>query len=348
MFKFKNRYMANFAKKRLIRLILTLAVLVACGIYMYLDLAEDQKTNDASYPLYATEEDYLQNEVLKTGDRVNTDIVALSDPFYTNDLKEIYCFVQDSYGNLFVVHMDGYQFDDIAEGEWAEDSYRLYGVTEILDPERIPQAVKFWNAHYEEEIGAVDEENFETIFGTYTVNIIRDSEDSLLFTGIFLVFAVALICFVVALVRFAEVLKAGRGVTKDMAERIDEILSVGNVEFLEKVKVLLTPTHVIGFGDELVCLRYTDILWIYVDDGKFDNVGRTRGLRLFNNEGKYQRICGKKIAAGKYREEAERVWNAIVGHNPQIRVDYTKENIQFAQSYTPGQTTQTTDYMNYL
>ncbi len=333
MFHFKNAYVKGFIRKRLLLLVIALVLVLGSAAILMGEEKKDDAKSEKAVSLYAQEEDYEQNPDVLPGTFVYDNITAMSDAFYRDADNVIYVFAQDAYGNIFVAGLDSFRYDQIMEQEWENDEYRLEGSAEALPQEYIKEAISFWNETYGDDMGEVTEGEFPAYFGAYYLNNVVDTEQSFVMAGVFVLFVMGFILLIFGIRNCWEMFALLLPVKEDLACQIDSALDTQSVEVMKKGRVLLTPTHLVSLKTEVLCVRYTDILWIYVDQGKFDSFRTSPGFKIFTKDGKYHTICRVKFPSSRDRDDAGKVWNAVVAGNPDVRVEYTKENIIFAQEY---------------
>ena len=76
-----------------------------------------------------------------------------------------------------------------------------------------------------------------------------------------------------------------------------------------------------------VYFNYSDILWMYVYNKKFNLIGKNKTIKILTSNGKTIKFA--KVNANNEKENIiyNEIWNKIIKKNPNIKLGYTNENI---------------------
>ena len=150
------------------------------------------------------------------------------------------------------------------------------------------------------------------------------------FTYIFVVtFLLGFIKFIIGIISWIRV--AFKIIMSDYADiskkELDEEMSYDESTYYDKLKLYLTPNYIIMLDKRFVYFNYSDILWMYVYNKKFNLIGKNKTIKILTSNGKTIKFA--KVNANNEKENIiyNEIWNKIIKKNPNIKLGYTNENI---------------------
>ena len=150
------------------------------------------------------------------------------------------------------------------------------------------------------------------------------------FTYIFVVtFILGFIKFIIGIISWIRV--AFKIIMSDYADisrkELDEEMSYDESTYYDKLKLYLTPNYIIMLDKRFVYFNYSDILWMYVYNKKFNLIGKNKTIKILTSNGKTIKFA--KINANNEKENIiyNEIWNKIIKKNPNIKLGYTNENV---------------------
>ena len=270
----------------------------------------------------------------KTGKVAYLDTVGFFQFASYGDDLGYYIAYDDEY--MYIMTIKEKDFDYFAELFDHDDTVRIWGYTKAIPDDCVSYAIEGVNETYGGQV--VDYSNFEDMLGDVMLEAHRSVNlPAMLFQISGTEMILSIIAFLAGLIMFLQ----GRSqsssyeayadpLTTEATLLADEI-SGEDTKVYEKLKVILTDSHLISYNGALKIIDYADIFWAYLTKHRTNGISDYDFLNICTKDG-IRTVCGTGKTFGKKNrsitgENHDEIMNILQEKNPEVRLGYDRENM---------------------
>lgn len=270
------------------------------------------------------------HELISQGSTKEKEIVNLTvteRPYvfaeYDTDIasNKYYFLMDENY--LYVGYLDYATYLKLNKDDINENPIKIHGVTKEIPDDVIDIAIEVYNENLEEEF--LTKGNYKSYIGEICIDTVSDLVDN--------IFQIVLgVCFIIiGLIYFIIYFNRNHKIKKMMKDAIlwDQVkieLEHSETKDYYKFGLCLTPNYIVDGFKGLNIIRYTDIVWIYLHEHKYNGVTCNRYLMVVTKDKKKIQVAELNGAHPKLKDTYLEIMQMIYQKNQHIFVGYTKEN----------------------
>lgn len=254
-----------------------------------------------------------------------------SKPFQfavADGVTESYYIVTDGE-YLYIAYMDQEDFEKLNHDEIEQTPVRVEGITKKIPDEIKDIAIEVYNEGLEEEDKIKTDEDFYKYFGDIYLNMsVTENSDVMMVRGFFFIVLIfGVIGFIVSVWNYISFGKTMEKMDNGLLSDLDEEMNHPDAFYYEKTHLYLTNHYIVNFNGKFVAINYQDIVWMYPYEQRTNGIKTTQAIKVMNNEGKTYTIATVSAVTKAQKAVYDEIWNTIVSKNSNIKLGYTKENI---------------------
>ncbi|MBQ8472855.1 MAG: hypothetical protein IJ501_05075 [Bacilli bacterium] len=269
----------------------------------------------------------------ETKDDVYAYIDVNTEPYlfaaYENDGVEDdakFYFVMDANNNLYVVYMESDDYKKLNVKNIKENPIKIVGLTKEIQSDVKELAISSYN----EEMGEIylTDENFKDYVGLIYLDMVTDGSDlSIYYIAGGVSFLFFLGFFTTYLTGYLKNKKIFGKYSKEELERISsEIYQIEETNPYSKMKLYLLNDYIVDTSNNIVILRYTDILWAYPYEYRYNGLLVNKNIKVINNKNKIYEIANTKFLDKNKDLTLQEILNKLAEKDLDIILGYNKEN----------------------
>ncbi len=307
-------------------LIVGLVLLGVAIILIYMGVKNEQK--ELPEPIKLSE--FVEQE--KNVEDVYAYIDAVTKPYLfaeyenngkTEDAK--FYFVMDENNYLYVIYMTEDKYKELNVDSIEEASIRVNGITKKISSDIKQYAIESYNEIMEDEY--LTNDNFSEYVGLVyldTKSSVNDS--SMYYVGAFLsgfFFLIIIITYIVIIIKNKKTLK---NISHEELERISgEIYQMKESKY-EKMKFYLLKDYVVDMQNNIVIIKYSDILWAYPYEQRYNGLVINKCIKIIDKNNKMYDVANTKLLDKNKDEILQEILRELNAKNQEIILGYNNEN----------------------
>lgn len=326
MKKFTNKDVISAKNRNLFILVFGVLFFILTVILIGLCIRQDKIDSDNIVYL----NDVIEREDDKEGKKVYLDVEEIYSAFAVYDDKtDAYYYVYDGK-YYYIVYLKESKYLELSNMDLSENPYRLEGITHKVTDDVMNIAIEDYNEDLLEDEEAMDEYSFYKMFGdVYLDQTVSYSETASMY-NVFAVFT-GFIGLILSIVGGVGFIRFNNNVKKLDGNEIDSIESeMADKEsfYYKAIKLYLTKNYIVMLNGRFQVYKYSDILWMYPFEQRYNGIRTNRAIKIFTKDGKTTMLANIGVATKTQKAIYDEVWNTIVEKNPNIVFGYTNENIK--------------------
>ena len=240
------------------------------------------------------------------------------------DIAKFY-FVMDKNNYLYILYMNDSKYKELNVDNIKDNPVKVLGLTKKIPNDIKELAIESYNELMEDEY--LTKENFKEYIGfLYLDTITPVNDSSLYYVGAFLsgFFALLIIVIVIVIV----VLNKKKISKMDSIElsKIDaEISQMGSSKYSD-MKFYLLKEYLVDLRNNLVILKYSDILWAYPFEQRYNGMLINKCIRIKDINNKKYDVASTKLLSKDKDETLQAILMELKEKNPDIILGFNKEN----------------------
>lgn len=327
MRSFTNKNVIDSKNRNLFLIIFGVAFIVLTFIFIL--LANKQNLSDDNNIVYLN--DLIESSDDKTDLKSYLEISWLSPKVAVyDDTTDAYYFAFDGE-YYYIVFLKESKANELLDMDLENNPVRIEGISRSipLDVENI--AIEQYNDILDEDQEPIDSSSFYGMFGDVYLDQTSSYSGTAsmyntfaFFTGIF--------GFFMTLVGVIRLVLFNLSVKKLSGMEIDELESEMNGSdafYYSRNKLYLTSNYVIMLDGRFKVYRYSDILWMYPFEQRYNGIRTNKAIKILTTDGKTTMLANVSVATKTAKAVYDEIWNTIISKNPGIKLGYTSDNIKY-------------------
>lgn len=325
--KFTNKNILAIKKRGRITTIIGV-VLIILSIVL-ISLSANQNEKDEQNIKYLNE--LIESNDRKTGEKAYLNINWLSSKFAVyNDTTDAYYFAYDG-DYYYIIYMTESKASELLNMDLENNPVEITGVTRSISDDVRDIAIEDYNSELEDNEEALTTSNFYNIFGdiyldqTSTYSTTTDMYSAF---GI-LIFFFGLITTLVGIISSISVSSRMKKISDVDIQILESEMNNSESFYYDKVKLYLTPNYIIMVDGRLLYYKYSDILWMYSYESRYNGFRTNKAIKILTNDAKTSMFANTPLATKQGKAIYDEIWDTIVSKNPNMKLGYTTENIKY-------------------
>ncbi len=331
MQKFTNENIVKMKKKRTRNFFIFLVMIVVGFALIGWGVMEDEKEVDNVV--------YL-DEIITSKDENKKDkkayLNAQTIPYlfagYKNSSNGYYIVGDEEF--LYIVYMSKIDFENLNKEEIYDTPIRIEGITKETTKDVRNLAIEAYNEEQEDEKDKLTTADFENYFGSVYLDMTAKLTETAspkavipMVAGLILALTgqIAALAGGIGILRFRS---AEKKLGESGISELDKEMNDKEAFYYKKSGLYLTDRYIINFIGTLRATKYEDVLWMYRYELRQNGVKTQQSIKIYTKDGKTYVIATTPAMTKNQTAVYEEIWNTIATKNPNMRLGYTKENIQ--------------------
>lgn len=272
------------------------------------------------------------HELISNGSRKEEEIVSLTiteRPYVFAEAEydldstnpKYYFLMDEKY--LYIGYLDYSTYAKLNKEDIDKSPITIRGLTRVIPEDVIDIAIEVYNEDLEEAF--LTKENYKSYIGEICIDTVSDLIDNVFQIIIGTLFFI--ISIVYFLIYYSKELKIQK-IKKDtiLWNEIQEEL--GNQETIEypRFTTYLTPNYIIDGSKGLIRIAYSDIVWVYLHEKKYNGITGERNLIVITKDKKRFMVAKLNSIHPKIKDVYFNIIKDVHEKNQDILIGYTKEN----------------------
>lgn len=241
-----------------------------------------------------------------------------------NDAK--FYFVMDSNNKLYILYMRNDDYKKLNVSTIKENPIRVVGLTKKIQADIKNLAITSYN----EEMGEIylTDKNFKDYVGLNYLDMVtnvNDSSNYYIASGVlFLFFLGFLITYLTGYFKMTVIF---RKYSKEELGKISlEIYQMEETNPYSKMKLYFLNDYIVDISNNIVILRYTDILWAYPYEYRYNGLLINKNIKIIDNKNKMHEIANTKFLDKNKDLILQEILKKLHDKDADIILGYNKEN----------------------
>lgn len=325
--EFTNEKILKYIKKQKRLMIIGIIILVLSFLLFGLSIKQNEK--DDKNIKYLNE--IIENSEEKEGQKAYLNVEMISEAFAAyDDTTDAYYYVSDG-DYYYIVYLTKDKYNEISKKDLSAEPYKIYGVARHTQDDVKRIVIEDWNTNLEEGEAELTSEAFFNYFGDlYLDQTSLYSENAL----VYIIFGILLLILGIVLT-ITGIIKRKRNASylkkldTNEISNIENEMSDSNSFYYKSVGLYLTNNYLIVINSQFKVYKYNEILWMYKHENYYNGIKTSQSITIFTSDCKTSNIATIALATKNQKEVFDEIWNTITNKNPNLKVGYTKENIDY-------------------
>lgn len=324
--RFTNKNVISCRNKCLITIIVGVLFIVLTCMFIGLSIKQDDSDNDNIKYL----NDIIENTNEEAGQKTYLNVEKITSAFAVYDDKtDAYYYAFDGQ-YYYILYLKESKYLELSGMDLSDNPYRLEGIARNIPDDVKNIAIEDWNSDLADDEEPLTDLNFYKYFGNvYLDQTAVYSETASMynvlafFTGI-----IGLVVSIIGIVNFAKFSSNVKRFDGNEIDSIESEMADSESFFYKGIKLYLTRNYIIMLNGQFKVYKYSDVLWMYPFEQRYNGVRTNRAIKIFTKDGKTSMLCSIGVVTKAQKAIYDEVWNTIIDKNPNIVLGYTSENIQ--------------------
>lgn len=328
MNRVKNEKILKVYRGNIRLIIIGVVIFLLSFVFFYLGTAQDSK--DSSNIVYLNE--LIESSGDKTGKKAYLNISYLSPKVvvYDDTTDAYYLAADESY--YYLVYMHEGDAKRISNKDLSNYPEKVIGSSKSIPTDVKNIVIEAYNKYLiEEGEEKIDSNTFYNVFG----DVYLDTTDT--FSSLASIYMLLGVCsfftgillLIIGIVFTCKFKKNINLLSEYDLGKIEGEMSDSTSFFYCNDKLCLTPNYLIMLDSKFKAYSYSDILWIFPFEQRYNGVRTNKAIKIGTSDGKIYMIANMGIATKAMQAVYDEVWNSIISKNSCIRVGYLPENISY-------------------
>ena len=236
-----------------------------------------------------------------------------------------YYLAMDKNNYLYILYMNEEKLSEFKVDTIEENPIRVTGITKKIPSDIKELAISSYNELMEEEY--LTQENFKDYIGYLYLDMETPINDSsLYYTGAFLTGLFFLLVFVTYIVIVIKNKKTMNEISPEEFAKIDAELSQMATSEYSNMKFYLLKDYIVDFNNNIVILKYEDILWAYPFEQRYNGLLINKYIKLTTKKNKVVGVASSKLLDKNKDEILQDILRKLKEKNKDIILGFNKEN----------------------
>ena len=324
---FTNKNVINAKNRCLITIGIGLLFIVLTFIFIGLSIKQDKYDNDNKRYL----NDIIEDSSSEEGERSYLNVTAISDAFAVYDDKtDAYYFVSDGK-YYYIVYLDLNTFNKLSNSNLKDNPQVLEGTSKIIGSDIKDIAIDWWNEDLAEGEEPLNDSSFYNYFGGYYLNTTATySETTGMYNAFCFIFGITgLTVTLVGLIKFIKYTSSIKKLSDMEIQELESEMSNGDSFYYPNTKLYLTPKYIIMLDGRFKFYKYSDILWMYPFEQRYNGVRTNKAIKILTKDAKTTMLANLPLATKTQKAVYDEIWDTIFSKNQAMKLGYTNENIKY-------------------
>lgn len=323
MREIKSEQIKQIVKKAKTNLIIWLVVTL-CGVgifFLSFFMNDFKKTTDF-------------HEILATGEEKENQTVSIevseqpyAFAYYPDDNSGRFYFLWDEK-YIYVAFLSESEYERLNVEDIQTNHLKVTGVSKLIPSDIKTLALKAYNENVEEEY-QLTSADFNDYFGVmYLDQTQSDSAESICLILGMLVSFVGFVMLISQIIIFSKLKSRMKKISDEDFEILNRELEEEESFYYKSAKLSLTKNYIVDFSRGLQVIKYSDILWMYKYEYRYNGINTQLSIIVYTND-KKRHVIGTVVGYTKKGKEINKeIMESIMSKNPNMIVGYNKENRQ--------------------
>lgn len=324
---FTNKNVIDAKKRCLMTIVIGILFIVLTIIFIGLSVKQEKIDNENKRYL----NEIIEDSTSKEGEKTYLNVTAISDEFAIyNDKTDAYYFVSDGQ-YYYIVYLDKNTFNKLKNSNLKDNPEIIEGTSKKIDSDLKNIAIDWWNEDLAEDEEPLNDSSFYNYFGGYYLDTTAVYSET---TGAYNAFSfiLGIIGIIIELIGIINYIKYTSSIKKLSDIEIQELESEMNNSdafYYAKTKLYLTPKYIIMLDGRFKFYKYSDILWMYPFEQRYNGIRTNKAIKILTNDAKTTMLANLPLATKTQKAIYDEIWNTIVSKNQTMKLGYTGENIKY-------------------
>ena len=239
------------------------------------------------------------------------------------DAKYYLAMDKDNY--LYILYMKDEKLLEFKLDTIEENPIRVKGLTKMIPSDIKELAISSYNELLEDEY--LTKENFKDYVGYLYLDMETPLNDSsLYYLGSFLTGFFFLLLFVTYIVIVIKNKKIMQEISPEELAKIDAELSQMSSSKYSNMNLYLLKDYIVDFSNNIVILKYEDILWAYPFEQRYNGLLVNKYIKLVTKKNKVIGVASSKLLDKNKDEILQEILEKLKENNKEIILGFNSEN----------------------
>ncbi|MBR3660397.1 MAG: hypothetical protein IKN63_00645 [Bacilli bacterium] len=317
---------SNTNKRNKILLICGLILLVLTILLIYLGIENEKKPMPELTSLnnFISEGNNKENVYTYADINVKPYLFAV---YETDGVEEEakYYLGMDKENHLYILYMKEDKYNELNVDTIEDTPIRVTGLTKLISEDIKEIAIESYNELMEDEY--LTKDNFIDYVGSVYLDMNSPINDSsLYYLGAFLLGFFGLLIITIYIVIIIKNKRTFKNIKEIELANIDAELSGMESSEYANMKFYLLKDYVVDMGNNVIILRYNDILWAYPYEQRYNGLLINKCIKLTDINNKKYDVASTKLLNKKKDEVLQEILQKLKEKNKDIIIGFNKEN----------------------
>lgn len=274
------------------------------------------------------------HELLATGEKKENKFVTLEvteQPYvfayYPGDNSGKFYFLWDEE-YIYVAFLNEKEFKRLNTEDIKENHLKVSGMTKAIPSDIKKLALEAYNENVSKE-DQLSSSQFNEYFGVLYLDQTAVDPATVVCLLVGLIgWMTGFICFITNLIIFAKLKGKMKKISDEDWEAINNELDSEDAFYYKNAKISLTKNYLVDFSRGLKIFKYSDILWMYKYEYRYNGINTQLSIILYTENKKRHVVATLPGYTKKSKEVNREIMESIMDKNKKMLVGYTKENRQ--------------------
>ncbi len=272
------------------------------------------------------------HEILATGENTQNKLVSVEVnekpyvfAYYPGDNSGKFYFLWDEE-YMYVAFLNETEYKKLNTDSIHDNPIKVSGITKTIPSDIKKLALEAYNENVEKENQLTSSE-FNEFFGVLYLDQTEVDPAMVicLIVGI-IAWMTGFICFITQIILFIRLKGKLKKISDEDFEKLNEELDAEEAFYYKNAKLSLTKSYIVDFAHGLKVIKYSDLLWMYKYEYRYNGVNTQLSIILYTEDKKRHVVAALPGYTKKSKELNREIMESIMDKNQKMLVGYTKEN----------------------
>lgn len=323
MKEIKSKQIQNILKKSKTSLIVWIIVAVCAAVIFALSIfMNDFRKSTSLHEILAAGES-SENKLV----HVDVKEIPYVFAYYPDDSTGKFYFLSDGE-YYYIAFLSSKKFNELNTESIQENPITVTGITKKIPADIKKLALEAYNEEQDKE-HRISSSEFGDYFGLIYLDETEVDFVQVIMLLVGMIGWIAGLCGTIAqLIIVIRLNKTIKKFDEKEWEIINQELEDNDAFYYKNAKLALTKSYVIDFSRGFKPIKYSDILWMYKYEYRYNGVNTQLSIILYTNDKKRQVVAALPGYTKKSKVVNQEIMETIMKKNEKMLVGYTKENRQ--------------------
>lgn len=274
------------------------------------------------------------HELLATGEKKENQYVTMevtAEPYvfayYPGDNSGKFYFLWDDQ-YIYVAFLNEKEFNRLNTEDIKENHLKVSGITKEIPSDIKKLALEAYNENVEKD-QKLTSSQFNEYFGVLYLDQTESDPATVLCLIVGMIgWMAGFIGFLSQLIVVLKWKSNMKKISDEDWEAINKELDEEEAFYYKNAKLSLTNHYIVDFARGIKVFKYSDILWMYKYEYRYNGVNTQLSIILYTEDKKRHVIAALPGYTKKSKEVNREIMESIMDKNKKMLVGYTKENRQ--------------------